>query len=161
MKKIIAMILMIAVLAMVLTGCAASSAAIAQPVKAAEDAELKEITGSCEIEQIDENTLRVHCTTNLINTTKIAVMLDSYSGENLAKEKLSIEAESFTVDFAIDDSWEFPVTASIVCMPSKYGRQLSAVKEAYGNKLQNVTGEYVIWNTESNMIVISSEEFNR
>ena len=159
MKKIIAVILMVGMVAVLFTGCAAAGGAIAQPA-ADEGAELKEITGSCTIEKIDENTLKVNCETNLIDTTKVAVMLDSYTGENLDMEKVEIAGESFSVEFKVKGDWEYPVTASIVCAPSKYGRQLAAVKEAYGAKLQNVTGEYVIWNTESNIIVISSEEFN-
>jgi len=159
MKKIIAVILMVGMMAVLFTGCAGNnSGAIAQPASD-EAAELKEITGSCVIEKIDENTLQVNCTTNLIDTTKVAVILDSYTGENLGMEKVEIAGESFSVTFEISDKWEYPVTASIVCAPSKYGRQLAAVKEAYGAKLQNVTGEHVIWNTESNIIVIASEEF--
>lgn len=159
MKKIIALSLMIVMATMLFTGCAASSAGVSQP-SADADAEMQEITGSCEIEKIDETTLRVHCKTNLIETTKIAVMLDSYTGEHIATNKMQISEEEFSVDFEIGADWNYPITASIVCAPSKYGKQLSAVKTAYGNKLQNVTGEHVIWNTESNLIVISSEEFN-
>jgi len=159
MKKVITMILLIVVCAMILTGCSSAATSISQPA-AAEDAEIYEITGTCEIEKIDDNTIRVNGTTNLMETTKIAVVVDSYSGKNLATEKMSITEESFSVDFAVEEDWEFPVTASIVCVPAEYGRQLTAVKNAYGNKLQNVTGECVIWNNQNNMIVIGSEEFN-
>ena len=160
MKKMIALVLLVAIAAVLFTGCAkGASSPIAQPA-ADEGAELKEITGSCTIERVNEDTLRVICTTNLMPTTKVAVTLDSYTGENHGTEKVEISGETFSVDFKADEKWSYPLTASIVCAPSKYGRQLSAVKEAYGTKLQNVTGEYVIWNTESNVIVISSEEFN-
>lgn len=158
MKKIIALVLMVTLTAALLTGCASAVTSVAQ-VAADEDATLKEITGSCEIEKVDDNTLRVHCTTNLIPTTKIAVTLDTYQGKNLETKKMSVEQESFDVDFAIEDGWDYPITATIVCTYSDHGRQLKAVKEEYGNAFRNMTGEHVIWNSDGNFVAIGSEPF--
>ncbi|MBR4080125.1 MAG: hypothetical protein IKK29_07920 [Christensenellaceae bacterium] len=159
MKKIIALILVIVMAAVLFTGCARKGSASVAQIAAEEGAELQEITGSCEIEKVDENTLRVHCTTNLIPTTKIAVTLDSYKGENIDMEKMAIETESFTVDFEIEDGWEYPVTATIVSTYSDHGRQLQAVKTLYGNSFRNMTGEHVLWNSKGNFVAISSEPF--
>ena len=160
MKKIIALVLMIVMAAVLFTGCGGKQVTSVQQIAAEEGAKLQEITGSCEIEKIDENTLRVHCTTNLIPTTKIAVTIDSFKGENLATEKLSVEGESFTVDFPVKKNWEYPITASIVCTYDDHGRQLQAVKAAYGNNFRNMTGEHVLWNANGNFVAISSEQFN-
>ena len=159
MKKIIALVLVIVMAAVLFTGCARKGSVSVAQIAAEEGAELQEVTGSCEIEKVDENTLRVHCTTNLIPTTKIAVCLDSYKGENLATEKMSVETESFTVDFEIKGDWEYPVTATIVSTYSDHGRQLQAVKDLYGNAYRNMTGEHVLWNSKGNFLAISSEPF--
>jgi len=159
MKKIIALVLIIAAVAVLFTGCAGKAVTSVAQIAADEGAQMQEITGSCEIEKIDEETLRVHCTTNLIPTTKIAVTLDSYKGENLATEKMSVEKETFTVDFKVKKNWEYPITATIVCTYDDHGRQLSAVKEAYGNSFRNMTGENVLWNSDGNFVAISSEQY--
>lgn len=158
MKKGIALVLMIVIMAALLTACGSATTSVAQ-ASPSEDAELKEITGSCEIEKLDDDTLRVHCTTNLIPTTKIAVTLDTYQGVNLKTKKMSIEQESFDVDFTIEDGWDYPVTATIVCTYSDHGRQLKAVKEEYGNAFRNMTGENVLWNSDGNFVTIASEPF--
>lgn len=159
MKKLIALVLVIVMATVLFTGCSRKASASVAQIAADEGAELQEITGSCEIEKIDESTLRVHCTTNLIPTTKIVVSLDSYKGENLAMEKMSVEAESFTVDFKVKEGWEYPLTATIFSTYSDHGRQLQAVKDLYGNSFRNMTGENVLWNSKGNFVVISSEPF--
>lgn len=160
MKRIIALVLMIVMAMVLFTGCAGKKVTSVQQIAAEEGAELKEITGSCEIEKIDENTVRVHCTTNLIPTTKVAVTIDSFKGENLATEKLSVENESFTVDFPVKKNWEYPITATIICTYDDHGRQLTAVKDAYGKSFRNMTGENLLWNANGNFVAISSEQFN-
>lgn len=156
--KIIARIVLTVMVTAMFAACAGNSNVIAQPVPD-EGAEMYEITGTCTVERIDDTTVKVHCTTNLMDGAVVAISLDSYTGENIAEKKYTKQSEGFYHEFTIDKDIEGEIYASLVCMPSSHGKQPTEIKNAYGAQFQNIEGECVIWNPEGNCVVIMSEPF--
>ena len=141
-------------LSLVLAGCGVSQ--ITQPAPD-EGVTPTKITGSCTLEKIDESTLRVRCTTDLMDGAIVGISIDSYNGEVLAEQTFTKKGDNFYADFTIDPKWDEPIYGNVVCSPNLYGGQPDAVKNAYGAKLQNIEGDSVIWNLDGNVVVFQSE----
>ena len=157
MKRFLKYALLAAMLiAVVVTACSCGgNTGIHKP---AADKELQEITGSCSIELLDENTIRVHGEANFVPETIFVVSIDSYNGEQLAKQVYTMnENQRFVADFPIEDKWTGPISASIYVTPGEDGNHPGTVDEVYGEKLQNVSGEHVYFNASGNIICIASE----
>lgn len=156
--KIIVTALMMLAMTAVLASCAGKTNIIAQPVPDS-GAQIYEITGSCTVERIDEKNVKVHCSANIMDGAVVAVCLDTYSGENIAKKVYTKESENFYAEFTINSNTKGPIYASLVCMPSTHGKQPTEIKNAYGAQFQNITGDCIVWNTEGNCVVIMSDAF--
>ncbi len=150
--RILALVLA-AAFVLLFSGCATSST-IAQN---APDGETLEVTGECTIERIDESTVKVHCTTNLMNGTVIGISLDTYQGVLVEQQTYSKQSENFYGVFTVSEKIEGPIYAHLVAAPKALGNQDKAVTSVYGKKFQNLTGEHIIWNNEGNLVVIQSE----
>ncbi len=163
MKRFAKYIVLAALIITVLvTACACGgNKGVIQP-KPAEGAKTYEIEGNIVAEKIDEETLRVSCSTNLMAGTVVVLSIDSYEGERLEKMVYSMpdlaEGKGIFADFKIDPKWEGAITASLSVTPDEDGKQPDEVKEAYGTKLENLTGEHVLFNSKGNMICFQTEK---
>ena len=161
MKKTFAKVLLVifAIVAVLSLCSCANSNVIAQPVPD-EGAEISEITGKCIAYQISEDQIRVYGETNLMPGTVFMLSLDTYAGEHITDKVFSMpeDRNNFGYDFTVDaKKYGGEIYASIVCVPSENGKQPKDVQEKYGKSLQNIGGEYVIWNPAGNCAVIMSD----
>lgn len=152
---VIAVLLVVTVLSF--TACAKSNV-VAKPAME-EGASAFEVTGTCTVEKTGDRTYKVYCSTNLMNGTVFSISVDTFAGENIDTQKFFKNSDGFYAEFEIPEDVKGPLVASFVVVPSKNGKQPLEVKQAYGSQLQNLTGEYVIWNTDGNCVVILSEPF--
>lgn len=144
--------------ALMLAVCACGSKGVSSPVPS-EGAKTYEITGTAQLEKINDTTLRLHCTTNIAAGTTIVFSIDSYDGEQYAKKVVSmIDGENIYADFEIDPKWSVPISGSVSFTPSDDGKQPTEIQEMYGSKLENLTGDLVLYNSKGNFVCIKSEE---
>jgi hypothetical protein len=164
MKRILKTILTAAVLVAALTALTACSGGSSELAKATPIAgkDVKTITGSVTLSKTDDNMLKVDCTTDIMNGAKLRISIDSYEGTMLAYQDIEKTGDTFSATFGIQQDWasSAPIYANVVCMPKSYGKQPSEVREAYGDKFENIDGDIIIWNDEGNSIVITSEPIN-
>lgn len=156
-------VLAVLVLAVLVGACACSKNNGVTRPEPAEGAKTYEVTGEVTIKKLDEQTLRVYCETNIMKETILVFSIDSYEGEQLEKKVLTMpelaDGKCIYADFNIDPKWEGPITAAVSVTPSEDGKQVDAVKEAYGSKLENVMGEDVLFNSKGNIICFQSDKF--
>ena len=159
MKKSIKYTALLALIAvMVLMICACGAKSVTKPA-ATQGAKTYEITGSATLEKLNDTTLRLHCTTNIAKDAVIAFSIDAYDGEQLAKQVVTmIDGETIYADFEIDKSWKEPIYGTVSITPSEDGKQPSEIQDMYGSKLENVTGDLVLYNANGNFICIKSEQ---
>ena len=145
MKRSFKYILVFALIAaLMLAVCACGQSAVSRPAPS-EGAKTYEITGTAQLEKINDTTLRLHCTTNIVAGTTIVFSIDSYDGEQYAKQVASmIDGENIYADFEIDPKWSVPISGSVSVTPSDDGKQPAEIQELYGSKLENLTGDLVL-----------------
>ena len=163
MKRIFKYIaLVVLTLALVVSACACGSASVTKP-QPSDGAQTCEIKGSVAIEKLNDTTIRVNCEANLETGTVLAISIDSYNGEELSKQVFSKgEGDKFYADFTIDSKWQKqkPIYGSLTISPNEEGDQPDAVKDVYGSRFENVTGDNVLFNANGNFVCIMSEEFS-
>ena len=157
--KYVLILTLVLMMAGMFTACGAASDSIAKPVAdqdEAGNAKSVEITGACTLTQLDANTLRVACTTNLEDGVVVRISIDSYNGEVIDSVVRTKQGDSFYHDFAIEQGWNFPIYGNVVCVPSEYGSQPKEITQAYGKTFGNLTGDCVVWNSQGNAVVLQS-----
>ena len=159
MKKSIKYTALFALIAvMILMICACGAKAVAKP-ETTQGAKTYEITGSATLEKLNDTTLRLHCTTNIAKDAIIAFSIDAYDGEQLAKQVVTmIDGENIYADIEIDKSWKEPIYGTVSITPSDDGKQPSEIQDMYGSKLENLTGDLVLYNAKGNFVCIKSEQ---
>ena len=151
-------VLVVLILAVLVTACACGKAKVISRPQPVEGAKVYEIEGSTTLKKINDTTLRVSCTTNLMEGTLVVFSIDSTTGEELAKKVYTMpDAEAVYADFEIDEKWEGPITGSLSVTPAREGKQEDFIRDAYGSKLENITGEDVLFTAEGNVVCFQSE----
>ncbi len=154
MKKKLVLLLMVTIAAaLIFTGCNG-----AQEIKRpAADGTTTEATGSCKA-VLNGDTLTVSGETNLMDGTNGIISVLNANGIMIEQQKITKNGDNLTWDFKKTDEWPEVVYGFITFDTQKSDGQPDAVKNAYGNKFQNLTGEHTIWDQKGVIVVFQSDE---
>ena len=151
------MLLVLAVLMIFVTGCAASGA-IAKP-SPEQDKEILTVEGSCAAVLKDEGTvLNVTGTANLMDGTNGVISVLSADGTKLDEHRFTQAGEDVDWDFEVGSDWPAVVYSFISYGTQNMDPQPGEVTAVYGRRFQNLDGPNVIWDTKGVIAVFQSEE---
>lgn len=154
MKKRYFVIAAVLCLLFLLSACGSSNVVRKMP---AENATIYKIEGSVNA-TVDSTKLTVEFNSNFIKGTQVQISIDSYDGEELFKEIVTVEGENMTLTYDIKDEWKDKKVYVSAFSSAAVGSQPREINDAYGRYFQNVDGDFLMWNTAENMILIQSDK---
>lgn len=156
-RRISIWLVLCAVLAAALSGCAATGT-IAKPSVEA-DHEAVTVSGSCEAALREGGTvLNVSGTCNLMDGTSGVISVLGADGSRLDEHRFTQAGGEISWDFAVGGDWPPVVYGFISFGTQNMDAQPGEVTEAYGRRFQNLEGPDVIWDTRGVIAVFQSDE---
>ncbi len=114
------------------------------------------MTGSCTAELVDGK-LVVSGETNLMDGTNGIISVLNSDGTRIEQQKVTKEGDNLKAEFTVGEDWPDKVYGFLMFDTSKSDGQPDEVKEAYGKKFQNLTGDDLIWDQNGIIVVFQSE----
>lgn len=154
-------VLVAALLATILmfSGC---GAATIQKQQVEEGKTAIELTGECTA-ILEGESIRVTLKSNLKSGAQVRFSVNSHTGEQLATQDMTQDEKGEIVcSLDIDPAWkdEGVIYIGATCDPSKYAEQPQDVRDAYGSRFQNITGENVIFDASGNIFAVQAEKID-
>lgn len=147
--------LLLGALVLVMLGCARTSD-IARP--SSEDGKTITVTGSCEAKLEQGNAvLAVTGTCNLMDGTNGIFSVLGADGTKVEEHQFTKEGAEMSWLFDVKADWPDVVYGFISFDTQNTQRQPDTVTDAYGKRFQNLTGDYVIWDTKGVIAVFQSK----
>lgn len=152
-KKLIILLVVVLAAAIIFTGCGG-----AQEIKKPEPVgTVFEVTGTCEA-KIEGDKLVVFGETNMMDGTNGIIGVLNSDGTRIEEQKVTKQGDNLRAEFLIEGDWPEIVYGYIMFDTQKSSGQPQEVKNAYGSKFENLSGENVIWNQQGVIAIFQSEK---
>lgn len=153
-RKILAIVLLMAVTVVFLAGCG-SSAPLKRPAMKS-GATAFEVTGSCEA-VLNGNVLTVKGESNLADGTLGTISVYNTNGEEVEKVDVTKQGDNLSHDFTVTEKWPAEVYGFISFDTRQAGTQPQEIQSLYGSKFENLQGPNTLWDTYGVAVVFQSE----
>jgi hypothetical protein len=153
-RKILAIVLLTAVIVALLTGCTGSAPVNRPAMKSG--AAAVEVTGSCEA-VLNGNVLSVKGESNIADGTLGTISVYDTQGREVETVKVTKQGDNLSYDFAVTEKWPDEVFGFITFDTRQAGTQPQEIQALYGSKFENMQGPNTLWDTYGVAAVFQSE----
>ena len=153
-RKILAIVLLTAMVVIVLAGCGGSAPVNRPSMK--EGAVAFDVTGSCEA-KLNGKVLTVSGESNLADGTLGTISV--YNSNGIAVESVNVtkQGDNLSHEFAVAENWPSQVYGFITFDTKQSGTQSQQIQSLYGSKFENLQGPNTVWNSSGVAVVFQSE----
>ncbi len=153
-RKILAIVLLTAMMVTLLTGCGGGAPLNRPSMK--EGATAVTVTGSCEA-VLNGNVLTVKGESDIADGTLGTISVYNSSGETVQSVGVTKQGDNLSYDFAVTEDWPAQVYGFITFDTKQSGTQSPEIQNLYGSKFENIQGENTLWDTYGVAVVFQSE----
>lgn len=153
-RKILAIVLLMAMIVTLLAGCGASAPLNRPSMK--EGAVAFDVTGSCEA-VLSGNVLTVSGESNIADGTLGTISVYNSDGNMVESVNVTKQGDNLSHEFAVTDKWPSQVYGFITFDTKQSGTQSPGIQALYGSKFENIQGTNTLWNSYGVAVVFQSE----